>query len=127
MKKLKLLDILIICTFITTALTWLFVDMLKLINIPFLTFYGITHWLPELLFVFLVGYSLVGNNKISPVELDIIIVVLFLYPLIYYGFTGHSIPEYIFGFGTACIFSGIFLLGVWYGKKTKPKNHIFTT
>ena len=114
--KIEKLDLLILGVFIITIFVWFYFDMLQQVWTP-LTDYGMNHWVSELLLIFLLAYDICDNPKITKGELDVIIIILFLYPFLYYIFTGGTIAEYVFGFGAGCIFSGIFLLGVWYGKK----------
>ena len=87
-------------------------DIHQLIATP-ITPYGVNHWVPELLAVFLIGRWLVG--KFRAVTVVTIGICLFLYSLLTYTLMNLA----TLGIGTASIFVGVFLMGVWTGTKGK--------
>ena len=97
--------------------TWLFCDMLMIIRIPFLTYFGITHWVPEIILLFCISYDL--GNKLTKQAVHTITIAIFLLPLLYYGLVGQTFIYIIFGFGAGCFFSGIFLYGYVRGQRAK--------
>jgi len=115
---MKKLDFIIYGLFIVVFVVWFFVDILKLIWVPVLTYFGMTHWVPEVLLVFCIGADI--STRLTPRRRDIITLITFLYPWLYYMIqSGFRVAETIFGFGAGCVFSGVFLAGIWYGKHHK--------
>ena len=117
MKKLK---ILIYSLVAIMFVTWLFCDILKTIPIPFLTYFGMAHWIPELLFLFCVAYDL--SDKLTKKSVNTITIAIFLLPLLYYGLVGQTFVHIIFGFGAGSLFSGTFLYGIFMGIKLKSTD-----
>ena len=95
--------------------------MLKLVWTP-LTPFGMSHWIPEVFLVLSIGYSVSGMHSITKTEAELIVIALFLYPLLYYALTEKTLFHTIFGFGAGCLFSGVFLVGIWMGRKRKKKQ-----
>jgi F0F1-type ATP synthase assembly protein I len=116
MKKIK---ILIHTLIIITFFVWLFCDMLKIIKTP-LSYYGMSHWIPELLFIFCVAYDM--SDRLSKRSINTITIGIFLYPLLYYVLVGQTLVYLTFGFGAGALFSGVFLHGIYVGIKLKPTN-----
>ena len=115
MKKLKFLIYFLAAIMF---ITWLFCDMLKLIKIPFLVYFGLTHWIPELLLIFCISYDM--SHKLTKKSVNTITIAIFLFPFLYYGLTGQTFVYIIFGFGAGSLFSGTFLYGIFMGIKLKP-------
>lgn len=109
----------IIISFVVTLVVWLVCDVMQIIVTP-LSFLGMTHWIPEFYVIFFFGYD--SAFKIKPKLIDTIAIGIFLYPLLYYIIMGSSIIEYMFGFGAGCLFSCIFLIGVWGREKNAGKE-----
>jgi len=112
LKELNKLDIVIVIIFITTFVVWLLCDMLKIIWTP-LNYFGMSHWIPEVLLIFFIGWDV--SDWLKHWFVDLICILTFLYPIIHYGMA-LKLAEFIFGFGAGCLFSGVFLLGIWFGK-----------
>lgn len=115
LKKLNVLDLIILGLFIITFLTWLYCDILKTYLTP-LTYFGMNHWIPECLLMFCIGWD--TSDWLKHWFVDMIAILTFLLPVIHYGLS-FRFAESIFGIGAGCLFSGLFLLGIWFGKK-KP-------
>jgi len=117
---MKKLNILIYSLATITFVAWLFCDMLKLIPIPFLVYFGLTHWIPELLLIFCVAYDM--SHKLTKKSVNTITIAIFLFPLLYYSLTGQTFVFVVFGFGAGALFSGTFLYGIFMGIKLKPTD-----
>jgi len=114
MKKLKILIYILVTI---TFGTWFSCDILRIIQVPFLTYFGVTHWIPELLFMFCVAYDF--GDKLTKQTMHTITIAVFLLPLLYYGLVGQTLIYIVFGFSTGCLFSGVFLYGYVRGHRTK--------
>lgn len=113
---MKKLDVVIFSLFVVTFVVWYVYDILQLFWTP-LTQFGMTHWVPELVLIFLIGYD--SCVKMSQSKIDIISIAVFLFPFLYYIMAGETMAEYVFGFGAGCVFSGVFLSGVWTRTRQK--------
>lgn len=90
-------------------------DIHQLIATP-ITPYGVNHWVPELLAVFLIGRWLV--NKFNAVTVLTIGICVALYSLLTYTLMNLA----TLGIGTSTVFAGVFLMGVWSGTKGRKDN-----
>ena len=82
-------------------------DIYQLIQTP-LSKYGVNHWIPELLAIFLFGKLLTRvNRKLIPV----IVGCLFFYPILTYSL----MDQLSFGLGTSSVFVVVLLMGIWSG------------
>ena len=92
--------------------TLMIFDIYQLITTP-LSPYGVNHWLPELLVVFLIGRALTRINKTL---LPVIVGCVFIYPILTYTLMN----QLTFGIGTSCFFVATLLMGIWsVSKKEK--------
>ena len=80
-------------------------DIYQLITTP-LTQYGVNHWLPELLAIFLFGKLLTRINKTL---LPVIVGCVFLYPILTYTLMN----QLTFGIGTSSVFVAVLIMGIW--------------
>jgi len=117
---MKKLNILIYFLVAITFITWLSCDILRTIQVPFLTYFGVTHWIPELLFMFCVAYDL--SDKLPKQTINKIVIAIFFFPFLYYSLTGQTFVYIIFGFGAGALFSSIFFYGIYIGIKLKPTD-----
>ena len=117
------IDLAIIVSFIITLVVWVVCDVMQIIVTP-LSFLGMTHWIPEFYVVFFFGYD--SALKIRPKLIDTIAIGIFLYPLLYYIIMGTTLATYIFGFAAGCLFSSVFLIGVWGREKKEGKEPRFS-
>ena len=85
-------------------------DIHQLIRTP-LSPYGLNHWIPELLAIFLVGKWL--SRKMESPATYIIAGCVFLFPVLTYAL----VNQLTFGIGTSSVFVAVFLMGVWSGKR----------
>ncbi len=86
-------------------------DILKLIPTP-LT--GVTHWFPEMMFIFLIGRYVV--KKLSRSLVLAVAGCLILYNVLTYALL-YNLGGVQFGLGAGSLFSGTFLFGVATAKK----------
>ena len=108
MNKLKLA---IIISAIAMIMVFFVCDIKQWIWTP-LTPYGMTHWIPEMLTIFLIGRWLI-QSELKRELLYAIVGCIFLYPMLTY-----SLVELMqFGFGTSCLFTSVLIMGIWSGAK----------
>lgn len=107
------LQLAILGSTITMFVVLITLDLNQLFITP-LTAYGINHWLPELLAIFLVGRWLVNSGMKKPLLLSIIGCV-FVYPLLTYAL----MSQMNFGIGTSSIFVAMLIAGIWTGSKNE--------
>ena len=105
-NKMDRLDVVVVFLFIMVCVTWLFMDVLQVVKTP-LSYFGITHWIPEAFLIYLIGYDISDFPKIDKKEREIIIITIFLFPLVYYTIIGKTLIHCAFGFGTGSLFSGL--------------------
>ena len=84
-------------------------DITKLIVTP-LSSLGMTHWIPELFTIFLIGRYFI--ERMNKVLLPAFVGCVFLYPVLTYAFMN----QLSFGIGTSSIFVAVLLIGVWTAK-----------
>ena len=116
---MKKLNILIYSLVVVMFGSWFFCDMLKTVPIPFLTYFGMVHWIPEIILLFCVAYDL--GDKLPKQTIHTITIAIFLLPLLYYTIVGQTFIYIIFGFGAGCLFSGLFLYGYIRGHNAKKR------
>lgn len=91
---------------VATFLTLYFFDILKIIPTPLA---GVNHWVPEIVFVFLIGrYAM---KKFSRSLFLTIAGCLMLYNVLTYTLL-YNLGSAQFGLGAGSLFSGAFLTGV---------------
>ena len=89
-------------------------DVHQLIQTP-LSQYGVNHWIPELLAVFLFGKLLTRINKTL---LPVIVGCVFLFPILTYGLAN----QLSFGIGTSSVFVAVLIVGIWSAKRKDVKE-----
>lgn len=91
---------------VVTSTTLLFFDIWKLFPTPLA---GVTHWFPEMVFVFLIGRYAVEKltqSLVLTIAFCLILYCMLTYVLLY------SVLGVNLGLGASSLFCGVFLMGV---------------
>ena len=99
----------IIVSVITMFVVLITLDLNQIVVTP-LSPYGVNHWIPELLGIFLFGRLL---TRVKKTLLPVILGCIFFYPILTYAL----VNQLSFGLGTSSLFVAVLLMGVWSGSK----------
>ena len=113
-EEMNRLTLAILTSAIVMVVVLFVCDVWRTIETP-LSPYGMTHWIPELLTIFLVGRWLVGRMKSG-----IILTIGFSLAL-YSMLTYTLLNQTTLGVGTGSVFLAIFLMGVWSANTKKGR------
>jgi len=96
---------------VVAMFTVLVIFDLKQVVVTPLAQYGVNHWIPEALAIFLIGRWL--TSRTNKTLLPVVTGCLFLYPILTYTLMN----QLTFGIGTSSVFVAVFLMGVWSNRK----------
>lgn len=116
--KHKIITSISIFTILTLIVLILF-DYNTVLVTP-LSQYGVNHWIPESIFIFLTGYWLMTTRK--RLLRIITTITMLLYPLLTYSLLYGQIGV-TFGMGTGSFFTAIFLVGVLFGIRKRGNQN----
>lgn len=103
---------------VSTAIILVLFDRYRLVETP-LSFFGVNHWIPEMILMFFVGKWIF--LKMERTVVPIIVFCVALYPVITYGLI-YRLSGLTLGVGTGTLFVVPLLIGIREASKKKENE-----